>query len=115
MRMWKPTSRSSSIRNKAPARDGLAVIRRSLYALTATRSFAGLQNSLQILKREGMAAPKLATVENLKVPPHSIEGEQAVLGGLLLSPRAWDQVADVITETDFYARIIASFTAPSRN
>lgn len=49
-----------------------------------------------------MAAPKLATVENLKVPPHSIEGEQAVLGGLLLSPRAWDQVADVINETDFY-------------
>jgi replicative DNA helicase len=49
-----------------------------------------------------MPAPKLATVENLKVPPHSIEGEQAVLGGLLLSPRAFDQVADVITETDFY-------------
>jgi replicative DNA helicase len=49
-----------------------------------------------------MPAPKLATVENLKVPPHSIEGEQAVLGGLLLSPRAFDQVADVITESDFY-------------
>jgi len=49
-----------------------------------------------------MPAPKLATVENLKVPPHSIEGEQAVLGGLLLSHRAFDQVADVITETDFY-------------
>jgi len=49
-----------------------------------------------------MPAPKLATVDNLKVPPHSIEGEQAVLGGLLLSPRAFDQVADVITETDFY-------------
>ncbi|HET6592240.1 MAG TPA: replicative DNA helicase [Xanthomonadales bacterium] len=49
-----------------------------------------------------MPAPKLATVENLKVPPHSIEGEQAVLGGLLLSPRAFDQVADVVTEIDFY-------------
>jgi replicative DNA helicase len=49
-----------------------------------------------------MPAPKLAAVENLKVPPHSIEGEQAVLGGLLLSPRAFDQVADVITEADFY-------------
>ena len=49
-----------------------------------------------------MAAPKLATIENLKVPPHSIEGEQAVLGGLLLSSRAWEQVADVVTETDFY-------------
>ena len=48
-----------------------------------------------------MAAPKLATIENLKVPPHSIEGEQAVLGGLLLAPLAWDQVADVVTEADF--------------
>jgi replicative DNA helicase len=49
-----------------------------------------------------MPAPKLATVENLKVPPHSLEGEQAVLGGLLLSPRAFDQVADIVTEVDFY-------------
>jgi replicative DNA helicase len=49
-----------------------------------------------------MPAPKIATVENLKVPPHSIEAEQAVLGGLLLSSRAWDQVADIITEKDFY-------------
>jgi len=49
-----------------------------------------------------MAEPKLASIENLKVPPHSIEGEQAVLGGLLLSSRAWDQVADVVTESDFY-------------
>ena len=49
-----------------------------------------------------MAAPKLATIENLEVPPHSIEGEQAVLGGLLLSSRAWEQVADVVTEADFY-------------
>ena len=49
-----------------------------------------------------MASPKLATVENLKVPPHSIEAEQAVLGGLLLSATAWEEVADVVTEGDFY-------------
>jgi len=49
-----------------------------------------------------MASPKLASVENLKVPPHSIEGEQAVLGGLLLSSNAWDEVADIVTEGDFY-------------
>ena len=49
-----------------------------------------------------MPAPKLATVENQKVPPHSIEAEQAVLGGLLLASRAWEQVADIISETDFY-------------
>jgi replicative DNA helicase len=35
-------------------------------------------------------------------PPHSIEAEQAVLGGLLLDVSAWDQVADAINENDFY-------------
>jgi replicative DNA helicase len=36
------------------------------------------------------------------VPPHSIEAEQAVLGGLLIDPIAWDQVADMVTAEDFY-------------
>ncbi len=35
-------------------------------------------------------------------PPHSVEAEQAVLGGLLLDPVAWDQVADVVRSEDFY-------------
>lgn len=38
----------------------------------------------------------------LKVPPHSVEAEQSVLGGLLLQNSAWDKVADVVTEQDFY-------------
>lgn len=38
----------------------------------------------------------------LRVPPHSIEAEQAVLGGLMLDNNAWDQVADCISENDFY-------------
>ncbi|MDZ4728594.1 MAG: replicative DNA helicase [Xanthomonadales bacterium] len=49
-----------------------------------------------------MAVPKTASIESLKVPPHSIEAEQAVLGGLLLAPRAWEQIADVLLEADFY-------------
>lgn len=49
-----------------------------------------------------MAVPKLASLESLKVPPHSLEAEQAVLGGLLLSPRAFEQVADILVESDFY-------------
>jgi replicative DNA helicase len=49
-----------------------------------------------------MPQPRLATVENLKVPPHSVEAEQAVLGGLLLAAGSWDQVADVVSEEDFY-------------
>lgn len=43
----------------------------------------------------------LAT-EALKVPPHSIEAEQSVLGGLMLDNNVWDQVAERLTDTDFY-------------
>lgn len=39
---------------------------------------------------------------SLKVPPHSIEAEQAVLGGLMLDNSAWEQIADKLTEHDFY-------------
>ncbi len=35
-------------------------------------------------------------------PLHSIESEQSVLGGLLLDPRAWDSIADMVAESDFY-------------
>jgi len=53
-----------------------------------------------------MAAPDKGrdAVQQLKVPPHSVEAEQAVLGGLMLVNEAWDQVADRITEDDFYRR-----------
>jgi len=37
-----------------------------------------------------------------KLPPHSIEAEQSVVGGLLLSERAWDEIAGQINEEDFY-------------
>ncbi len=42
------------------------------------------------------------SIKHLKVPPHSIEAEQSVLGGLLLENSAWDKIADVVTEHDFY-------------
>ena len=38
----------------------------------------------------------------LRIPPHSIEGESSVLGGLLLDNNAWDRVSDVVQEGDFY-------------
>ncbi len=38
----------------------------------------------------------------LKVPPHSIEAEQSVLGGLMIRNEAWDTVADKIKPRDFY-------------
>ncbi|MCV2886613.1 replicative DNA helicase [Aestuariibacter sp. AA17] len=43
-------------------------------------------------------------VENLKIPPHSIEAEQSVLGSMLIAPDSWDKVAEVVVETDFYNR-----------
>jgi len=39
---------------------------------------------------------------NLKIPPHSIQAEQAVLGGLMLDNETWDKVADRLGEEDFY-------------
>ncbi|MEQ1720929.1 MAG: replicative DNA helicase [Nitrosomonas sp.] len=41
-------------------------------------------------------------LETYKTPPHSLESEQSVLGGLLLDNHAWEKVADVITDNDFY-------------
>jgi replicative DNA helicase len=41
-------------------------------------------------------------VESLKLPPHSVEAEQSVLGGLLLSNTSWDRVGDTLAEVDFY-------------
>jgi len=39
-----------------------------------------------------------------KLPPHSIDAEQAVLGGLMLDNKAWDNIADRVVEKHFYRR-----------
>ncbi len=55
-----------------------------------------------------MNQPTSGFIQNLsedniyKLPPHSIEAEQSVLGGLMLDNQAWDKVADIIIENDFY-------------
>jgi len=41
-------------------------------------------------------------VARLRIPPHSIEGEQSVLGGLLLDNLACDRAADLLSDSDFY-------------
>lgn len=40
----------------------------------------------------------------LKVAPHSLEAEQSVIGGLMLDNSAWDKIADLVNEIDFYRR-----------
>ncbi|WP_417345238.1 replicative DNA helicase [Ferrimonas sp.] len=44
------------------------------------------------------------TVDQLKIPPHSIEAEQSVLGGLMLNNDVFDQVAERVVKEDFYSR-----------
>ncbi len=45
------------------------------------------------------ADPQIAA---LRLPPHSIEAEQSLIGGLLLDNMAWDKIADIVAEVDFY-------------
>ena len=49
-----------------------------------------------------MNKPSDPQLDSLRVPPHSIEAEQSVLGGLLLDNAAWDRIADFISAEDFY-------------
>jgi replicative DNA helicase len=55
-----------------------------------------------------------ASIAALKTPPHSVEAEQSLLGALLIDNVAWDKVADVVREEDFYRydhRLIYQATA----
>jgi replicative DNA helicase len=55
-----------------------------------------------------MAEPATSTdltrrlAESLRLPPHSLDAERSLLGGLMLDQRAWDQIADTVGVDDFY-------------
>ena len=53
---------------------------------------------------EAAASGLDARLEGLRVPPHSLQAEQAVLGGLMLDNGGWDRVADQVCAEDFYRR-----------
>ncbi|MBK7356874.1 replicative DNA helicase [Propionivibrio sp.] len=57
-------------------------------------------------KSSNSAFPQNASIDpaitHLRIPPHSIEAEQSVLGGLLLDNAAFDKIADLVGEGDFY-------------
>ncbi|MDR3491713.1 MAG: replicative DNA helicase [Gammaproteobacteria bacterium] len=57
-----------------------------------------IQSSTKRYKKNPTATPS----DSVKVPPHSIEAEQSVLGGLMIDNRAWDTIADRVRENDFY-------------
>jgi replicative DNA helicase len=58
--------------------------------------------SAQFDSLQPAAEPRDKDVARLRVPPHSTEAEQSVLGGLLLDNLAWDRAADLLTQSDFY-------------
>ncbi len=43
--------------------------------------------------------PQMAAI---KLPPHSLEAEQSLIGGILLDNSSWERVADLVNEADFY-------------
>jgi replicative DNA helicase len=53
-------------------------------------------------ERFARPVPGDAQIESLRLPPHSVEAEQAVLGGLLLSNSSWERIGDLIRDSDFY-------------
>ena len=55
-------------------------------------------------KQQTDARERDPQVAGLKVPPHSIEAEQSVLGGLMLDNERWDDVAERVVAEDFYTR-----------
>ncbi|VEB92287.1 replicative DNA helicase [Citrobacter koseri] len=52
-------------------------------------------------KQQTDARDRDLQVDGLKVPPHSIEAEQSVLGGLMLDNERWDDVAERVVADDF--------------
>ena len=57
------------------------------------------QQSSTAYVRADTADPQLLA---LKLPPHSVEAEQSLLGALLLDNQAFDRVADLVSAEDFY-------------
>ncbi len=52
--------------------------------------------------QKSQGVPIDPAIAHLRIPPHSIEAEQSVLGGLLLDNAAFDKIADLVSEGDFY-------------
>ncbi|MDF9787442.1 replicative DNA helicase [Polynucleobacter sphagniphilus] len=58
--------------------------------------------SRSVASNPGMMGSGDPVVQALKVPPHSVEAEQSLLGGLLIDNTAWDRLGGILNEKDFY-------------
>ena len=56
----------------------------------------------QTIANQGLRRDPDPQLLALKVPPHSVEAEQSLLGGLLLDNQAFDRIADLVAVEDFY-------------
>lgn len=57
-------------------------------------------NAITRTEAEAMASD--SQIGALRIPPHSVEAESSLLGGLLLDNSAWDRVSDLLVDDDFY-------------
>ena len=44
-------------------------------------------------------------IQKLKVPPHSMEAEQCVIGSMLNDPDSWDKVTELVTDSDSWDKV----------
>ena len=58
--------------------------------------------SRSLMSNPGMMGSGDQALQALKVPPHSVEAEQSLLGGLLIDNTAWDRLGGVLSDKDFY-------------
>lgn len=53
-------------------------------------------------KRRFSDNPADPQISAIKLPPHSLEAEQSLIGGILLDNAAWERIADLVNDADFY-------------
>jgi replicative DNA helicase len=53
-------------------------------------------------KRRFPDEPNDPQMSSIKLPPHSLEAEQSLIGGILLDNAAWERIADLVSDVDFY-------------
>ncbi|MDX5445899.1 MAG: replicative DNA helicase, partial [Zoogloeaceae bacterium] len=58
-----------------------------------------MASSTRSRSQDSFSDPQMA---GIKLPPHSLEAEQSLIGGILLDNAAWERVADLVNEADFY-------------
>ncbi|WP_020407605.1 replicative DNA helicase [Hahella ganghwensis] len=60
------------------------------------------ENSASFEKAKNSSTDGQGSTSSLRLPPHSIEAEQSLLGGLMLDGDSWDKVSEVVSAKDFY-------------